>query len=190
MGLEIALSSQPIFTWSPQKWVWCRKKKHRLWSLSSNPAPQLWVRCLVTPKQRIRTHQPPGLLSLASHSTHPGGYISVASSPLRLLLAFTLYTSKGNVWWWRNTFDGFPWWLTGKESTCQCRKEMQETWVQFLGQEDRPEKEMATHSSVPAWEISWIEEPGGLQWGEQPWNRQKVEHNRATKQQQQSFVFN
>ena len=31
------------------------------------------------------------------------------------------------------------------------------------GQEDLPEKEMATHSTVPAWEISWTEESGGLQ---------------------------
>ena len=40
---------------------------------------------------------------------------------------------------------------------------MQETWVQSLGQEDSLEKEMATHSSILAWEISWMEEPGGLQ---------------------------
>ena len=40
---------------------------------------------------------------------------------------------------------------------------MQETWVRFLGQEDPLEKEMATHSSVPAWRIPWPEEPGGLQ---------------------------
>ena len=39
----------------------------------------------------------------------------------------------------------------------------QETQVQSLGQEDTPEKETATHSSVLAWEIPWIEEPGGLQ---------------------------
>ena len=36
-------------------------------------------------------------------------------------------------------------------------------WVQFLGQEDCLEKEMATHSSILAWEIPWTEEPGGLQ---------------------------
>ena len=36
---------------------------------------------------------------------------------------------------------------------------MQETQVQFLGQEDHLEKEMATHSSILAWEIPWIEEP-------------------------------
>ena len=40
---------------------------------------------------------------------------------------------------------------------------MQETWVQSLGQEDPLEKEMATHSSILAWEILWTEEPGELQ---------------------------
>ena len=40
---------------------------------------------------------------------------------------------------------------------------MWETWVQFLGQEIPLEKEMATHSSIPAWRIPWTEEPGGLQ---------------------------
>ena len=40
---------------------------------------------------------------------------------------------------------------------------MQETWAESLGWEDPLEKEMATHSSILAWEISWTEEPGGLQ---------------------------
>ena len=39
---------------------------------------------------------------------------------------------------------------------------MQETRVWFLGREDPPEKEMATHSSTLAWKIPWTEEPGGL----------------------------
>ena len=39
---------------------------------------------------------------------------------------------------------------------------MQKTWVRSLGQEDPLEKEMATHSSILAWEIPWTEEPGGL----------------------------
>ena len=42
-------------------------------------------------------------------------------------------------------------------------QETQETLVQSLGWEDPLEKEMATHSSILAWKISWIEEPGGLQ---------------------------
>ena len=40
---------------------------------------------------------------------------------------------------------------------------MQETQIRSLGQEDPQEKEMATHSSIPAWRIPWTEEPGGLQ---------------------------
>ena len=40
---------------------------------------------------------------------------------------------------------------------------MQEVWVQFLGWKDPLEKEMATHSSILAWDIPWTEEPGGLQ---------------------------
>ena len=34
----------------------------------------------------------------------------------------------------------------------------QETWVQSLGQEDPPEEEMATHSSILTWQIPWTEE--------------------------------
>ena len=40
---------------------------------------------------------------------------------------------------------------------------MQEMQVQSLGWEDPLEKEMATHSSILAWEIPWTEEPGRLQ---------------------------
>ena len=40
---------------------------------------------------------------------------------------------------------------------------MQEIWVPSLGQQDPPEKGMATHSTVLAWRNPWTEEPGGLQ---------------------------
>ena len=40
---------------------------------------------------------------------------------------------------------------------------MQETWVQSLCQEDPLEKEMATHYSILARKIPWMEEAGGLQ---------------------------
>ena len=43
---------------------------------------------------------------------------------------------------------------------------VQDTWIQSLGRKDPLEKEMATHSSILAWENPWIEEPGVLQsWG-------------------------
>ena len=50
---------------------------------------------------------------------------------------------------------------------------MQETWVRALGQEDPLEKEMAIHSSILAWRIAWIEEPGRLQ----SMGSQKVGHD-------------
>ena len=40
---------------------------------------------------------------------------------------------------------------------------MRETQVQSLGQEDPLEKGMATHYSILAWRVPWMEEPGGLQ---------------------------
>ena len=40
---------------------------------------------------------------------------------------------------------------------------MQEIQIQSLDWEDPLEKVMATHSSILAWRISWLEEPGGLQ---------------------------
>ena len=55
---------------------------------------------------------------------------------------------------------GFPRGSDGKESICLP---MQETRVRFLGQIDPLEEGMATHSSILAWRITWMEEPGGLQ---------------------------
>ena len=50
---------------------------------------------------------------------------------------------------------------------------IRETWVQSLGREDLLEKEMATHSSILAWKIPWMEEPGRLQ----SMGSQRVGHN-------------
>jgi len=46
-------------------------------------------------------------------------------------------------------------------------------WVRPLGQEDPLEKEMATNSSILAWIIPWMENPGGLQ----STGSQRVGHN-------------
>ena len=56
---------------------------------------------------------------------------------------------------------------------------MQEIWVPSLGREDPLEEEMAIHSSILAWEIPWIEEPGGLQ----SMGSQKVGQDWVTKQE-------
>ena len=52
---------------------------------------------------------------------------------------------------------------------------MQEMWVRSLSREDPLEKEMATHASIPAWEIPRTEEPGGLK---------RVGHGLTNKQEQ------
>ena len=53
---------------------------------------------------------------------------------------------------------------------------MQNTWVQSLGREDPLEKGMGAYSNILAWEIPWIEEPGGLQ----SMGSQRIRHNWAT----------
>ena len=55
-------------------------------------------------------------------------------------------------------FKDFPSGSSAKNLPAQ-----QEKWVWPLDQEDPLEKEMATHSSILAWEIPWTEEPGRLQ---------------------------
>ena len=50
-------------------------------------------------------------------------------------------------------------------------------WVQSLGREDPLEKEMATHSSILAWEIPWTEELDGLY---SPWGRKESDITEVT----------
>ena len=59
--------------------------------------------------------------------------------------------------------QGFPRWLSGKESACKAG----DTHL-IPGGEDPLEEEMATHSSILTWKIPWTEEPGGLPspWGQ------------------------
>ena len=72
---------------------------------------------------------------------------------------------------------GFPGGPMGKKS----RLPLQETQVQSLGQKDPLEKEIATHSSILAWEIPWTEESDELQ----SMGLQRGGHNLANKQQQE-----
>ena len=59
--------------------------------------------------------------------------------------------------------EEFPGWSSLVAQQVKNLPAMQETWVRSLGGEDPLEKEMATHSSILAWRIPWMEEPGGLQ---------------------------
>ena len=53
---------------------------------------------------------------------------------------------------------GFPWWLSGKKSTCQAG----DTGL-IPGSGRSLGKGMVTHASILAWRTPWTEEPGGLQ---------------------------
>ena len=70
-------------------------------------------------------------------------------------------------------------WVFPGGSSVKNLSSRQETWIQSLGWEDPLEREMATHSSILAWEIPQTEEPGGLQ---SMWS-QRVRHYLTTKQQ-------
>ena len=59
-------------------------------------------------------------------------------------------------------------------------QEMQETWVQSLGQEDSLEEGTATHSSILAWESHGQRSLMGYN----PWDHKRARHNLETKQQQ------
>ena len=58
------------------------------------------------------------------------------------------------VWKSDSVMHMLPKWLKW-ERICLPVQEMQETWVQSLGQEDSLEEETATHSSILAWESRW-----------------------------------
>ena len=51
----------------------------------------------------------------------------------------------------------------GAVSSSLQTQDMREMQAQYLGQEDGLEEEIATQSSILAWEIPWTEEPNGLQ---------------------------
>ena len=72
---------------------------------------------------------------------------------------FYLFSS---LYTYRYTYMWLPRWLRGKVSACQCRRCWRcgfDPWVRKIPWR----RKWQTHPSIPAWEISWTEEPGGLQ---------------------------
>ena len=68
------------------------------------------------------------------------------------LLLFFKCSSHAPIEDFLNPAFQIPWWLSGEESACSAERQ-----VCSLGQEDPLEQSMATHSSILAWEILWIE---------------------------------
>ena len=94
---------------------------------------------------------------------------------LSVLVSLRCMLSSGICWViWQ--FAGLPWWLR----VLKCLPAMRETWVWSLVREDPLEKEMATHSSILAWRIPWMEEPDRLVHGvakSQTWLRNFTQFN-------------
>ena len=91
-----------------------------------------------------------------------------------ILFPFYHFTHWKQPWWdnlksWEFIFSGkyvawmgFPRGTNGKEPSCQCRRRKRLSF-KSLGWEDPLEEEMATHSSIHAWRMPWMEEAGRLQ---------------------------
>ena len=98
---------------------------------------------------------------------------NVFSPPLQMTSSYSSYMFQIQCYLHKEAFPNYlkllsiilklPWWYSGKESTCNagdtCRRQGFDPWVGKIPLE----KEMATHSSIPAWKIPWTEEPGWLQ---------------------------
>ena len=88
------------------------------------------------------------------------------------------FTHNSRPGWFQSVLNFFstwlPKWLSGKTIWLPIQK-TQSMQFRSLGQEDPLEEDMATHSSVLAWEIPWTEEPGGLY----PMGSQRVGHSWA-----------
>ena len=86
---------------------------------------------------------------------------------------FELLNLEGNRCWTRK---GITFWIERLIINLAKELSFRGTWFRSLGWEDPLEEGMTTHSSIHAWRIPWIEEPGGLQ----SIGLQRVRHNEET----------
>ena len=113
------------------------------------------------------TAEPGGLPSMRSHRVgHDWGDLAAAALLFSSVYFYFIFCLL-------SICHSLPWWLSSKASACNA-----ETGIWLLSWEDPLDKEMATHSSIFAWEILWTEECGGLQ----SMGLERVKHNLATKQ--------
>ena len=95
---------------------------------------------------------------------------------LQLIISWIEYLQNSLLWVLLKVVQGFPGGSVIKKSIINAGDT-----VWSLGWEDALQKEMATHSNILAWEITWTEESAGLQ----SMGYQKSHNDLATKQQQQ-----
>ena len=124
-----------------------------LGSLSITPHQGITILWLSAPWSTPRSYKFKSLSLQLGPS--PSGHCCLNSAPLWLQLEF--WCPWSSFCWDLSSFLGFPDGLGIKNPPAK-----RERWAQTLGWEDPLKKEMATHSSILAWEIPWTEEPGGL----------------------------
>ena len=125
-------------------------KSHRFWRLGQRHLWGLFFCLLYCVKQRC-DNTPENKL-FAGNFLRGRSFLFISCPFLGPNIQFNILPPKKR---------GFPDGTSGKESTCQCRR--QETQVQSLGWEDPLEEEMKTCSSILSWKIPRTEEPCGLQ---------------------------
>ena len=77
-------------------------------------------------------------------------------------ILYQLTSREAPFKWWQCAFPGLPSWLQCKEHTCQCRKCNRcgfDPWVEKI----HWRKKWQIHSSILAWSIPWLKEPGKLE---------------------------
>ena len=134
--------------------TWPRTSPHGVYS-SLSRGPALLPMCLLQstaegPHRAGRASSPPWRLTQESGELPPHSWFWLDPEYYWKECLYINY-SISKIW-------GFPGSSVAKNTLAS-----QETWVQSLGRDDPLEKEMATQSSILAWEIPWTEEPGGLQ---------------------------
>ena len=124
-----------------------------------HPTATLTSAALITTSSVIAPPFPPPLSCFSSSPQHS------ALTPLRFLFTLLPRLNGISLRAGISVFHAVPSAPSGTSLVAQMVKRlpaMQETWVRSLGRKDLLEKEMATHSSILAWRIPWIEEPGRL----------------------------
>ena len=142
-------------------WHFCCKGNHSRGGFRTlHFVPMVYLSILKPIKQCFKF-----VLSISFPSIHSLGYLH-----FRMGLPISTQNKTAEILF--RIECGFPWWLSGKESACQCRTPGPDS----VGQEDPLEEKMATHSSIHAWEIPGTE-AGRLQ----STGVLRVKHNLATK---------
>ena len=95
--------------------------------------------------------------TLANDATNKG----LISKVYKQFTQFTIEKANNLM---KNEHQGLPWWLSGKEPACQCRRHGFHPWSRKTPPAAEQLREgSGARSSTLAWKIPWTEEPGGLQ---------------------------